>query len=659
MHGVLLHDDDDDDDDTTTKDDLISHLVDLEYDDYKPFTVEKLKVICSAYGLRKSGRKDDLIRRIMEHYQQQPPAPVEEDEKESDSSTETHVCLHEGDSDSEESDFLLSEDDDADSDSEEAGDDNSAPLRAPPPTIVDYCFDRSQNHALVAATELRHPHDKVTAGLAISTNDVDTLLAMMPAAIQEALQERNDIQKSQLMEIVLDLGRQPSAWVIVPTEPTKNQQDTRSTSARTENQGTVNKDGDSSKDSSTLTQSSATSDTSRTPSSSTQNRRIYIGDANLKVTRAMLDSVSQSLTFGQDNRAGLDGTLHRISAVRNRDGRIVGLTLRVGRHVPGNALMVADLLYRQPNLSILFVGPPGTGKTSIIRDAARMLAERWNVVIVDTSCEIGGAGDVPHACIGRSRRMQVSSINRQASVMIECVQNHTPQVMVIDEIGRVAEVQAALTCRERGVRILASAHGTMAGLVRNTQLCDLLGGVETVTVGDMTAKKQAQGSFGSRLTGAKLRAERRGPPIFDVVIELKPGQLHEWHIVYPTGAAVDSILSTGVYSGQLRRRGVDDVGHLHIRATQVDANRDKILEEARLRDTPFAQNRVPRPNSHAEANDKIPTGDETSCPVCRSTFAKRNDMLQHVLGKKSCLGSLGAQQRASLMKQLHKEAKAL
>ena len=120
MHGVLLHDDDDDD--TTTKDDLISHLVDLEYDDYKPFTVKKLKVICSAYGLRKSGRKDDLIRRIMEHYQQQPPAPVEEDEKESDSSTETHVSLHEGDSDSEESDFLLSEDDDADSDSEEAGD---------------------------------------------------------------------------------------------------------------------------------------------------------------------------------------------------------------------------------------------------------------------------------------------------------------------------------------------------------------------------------------------------------------------------------------------------------------------------------------------------------------------------------------------------------
>ena len=164
--------------------------------------------------------------------------------------------------------------------------------------------------------------------------------------------------------------------------------------------------------------------------------------------------------FGNDNRAGLERQLHRISCIRSRSEDILGLTLRVGRHVTGNADMIADLLLGTDK-SILFLGEPGCGKTTIVRGATELLAREKNVCIVDTSNEIAGDGAIPHSCVGYARRMMVKSLNDQANVMVECVQNHTPEVMVIDEIGRPLEVDAAMTCKQRGVRMIASAHGDL------------------------------------------------------------------------------------------------------------------------------------------------------------------------------------------------------
>jgi stage III sporulation protein SpoIIIAA len=169
--------------------------------------------------------------------------------------------------------------------------------------------------------------------------------------------------------------------------------------------------------------------------------------------------------FGSDNRAGIDGQLHRVSALLNRDGRTAGLTMRLGRAVRGNADMIADILLGTGK-SVLLLGEPGAGKTTIVREAARLLAEHSNVLVVDTSNEIAGDGMVPHECIGLARRMMVASLDAQAAVMVECVQNHTPHVMVIDEIGRPREVNAARTCKQRGVRLIASAHGDLRKLVR-------------------------------------------------------------------------------------------------------------------------------------------------------------------------------------------------
>lgn len=226
-------------------------------------------------------------------------------------------------------------------------------------------------------------------------------------------------------------------------------------------------------------------------------------------------------------------------------GVCVGATLRIGRFVTGNSILLADYLYGT-NKSVLFVGPPGSAKTSIVRDAARLLAENENVVIVDTSNEIGGSGDVPHDCIGMARRMQVQSLDEQAKVMVEAVQNHTPTTMIIDEIGRRSEVRAAQTCKERGVRIVASAHGSLSGLVRNAELRDLVGGLSTVTVGDKMVRQQKRQN--------KTRTERRGPPIFDVIVELDRGFFNEWHIVPNVGKAVDSILDRNSYEAQIRKR---------------------------------------------------------------------------------------------------------
>ena len=217
--------------------------------------------------------------------------------------------------------------------------------------------------------------------------------------------------------------------------------------------------------------------------------------------------------FGEDNRAGIPRTLHRISAIRNRRGRIVGLTLRVGRSVQGSAGLVRDMF--EDGRSVLLLGAPGVGKTTMLREAARILADELNkrVVIVDTSNEIGGDGDIPHAAIGRARRMQVQRPELQHQVMIEAVENHTPEVIVIDEIGSSLEAEAARTIAERGVQLIGTAHGnTLQNLMQNPTLSDLIGGIESVTLSDEEARRRGT---------QKTVLERRNPPTFDALVEIQ------------------------------------------------------------------------------------------------------------------------------------------
>ena len=217
-------------------------------------------------------------------------------------------------------------------------------------------------------------------------------------------------------------------------------------------------------------------------------------------------------SFGEDNRAGIERTLHRISAIRNRNRKIVGLTCRVGRAVFGTIEIVEDLV--ESGRSILIMGRPGIGKTTMLREAARVLADELDkrVVIVDTSNEIAGDGDIPHPGIGRARRMQVSSPALQHAVMIEAVENHMPEVIVIDEIGTELEALAARTIAERGVQLIGTAHGNnLDNLMLNPTLSDLIGGIQTVTLGDDEARRRRT---------QKSVLERKAPPTFDVVVEI-------------------------------------------------------------------------------------------------------------------------------------------
>ena len=220
--------------------------------------------------------------------------------------------------------------------------------------------------------------------------------------------------------------------------------------------------------------------------------------------------------FGGDNRAGLEKTLHRISAIRNRAGEVIGLTCRVGRAVFGTIAMIRDLV--ETGGSILMLGRPGVGKTTALREIARVLADDLmkRVVIIDTSNEIAGDGDIPHPAIGRARRMQVASPENQHQVMIEAVENHMPEVIVIDEIGTELEALAARTIAERGVQLVGTAHGNrLENLIKNPTLSDLVGGIQSVTLGDDEARRR-----GSQ----KSVLERKAPPTFDIAVEMHERQ---------------------------------------------------------------------------------------------------------------------------------------
>ena len=271
------------------------------------------------------------------------------------------------------------------------------------------------------------------------------------------------------------------------------------------------------------------------------------------VNQSDLDLIINKLSdFGEDNRAGIEGTLHRISAIKNRKKSIIGLTCRVGKAVFGTTSLIKDLV--ESESSILLMGRPGVGKTTALREIARVIAEELNkrVLIIDTSNEIGGDGDIPHPAIGRARRMQVSSPENQHQVMIEAVENHMPEVIIIDEIGTELEAQAARTIAERGVQLIGTAHGNnIYNLIKNPTLSDLIGGIQTVTLGDEEAKKRQS---------KKTVLERGSEPTFSIAVEINSRNC--WSIHTNVAATVDLILRG--QSSKAQKRTLKSNGEIEI-----------------------------------------------------------------------------------------------
>lgn len=331
------------------------------------------------------------------------------------------------------------------------------------------------------------------------SEDLNALLSTLPEGIRQALDEHGD--QEELLEIVLDLGRRPCARYL---------------------------DGE------------------------VELRETEVSPIELQLV------VSQLGNFGADNRAGIPRTLHRIACIRNRRRDVVGLTMRVGRAVSGSVAVIEDFV--KAGTSILLLGRPGVGKTTILREAARVLADEGKrVVIVDTSNEIGGDGDIAHHGIGRARRMQVERPELQHAVMVEAVENHMPEVIVIDEIGTELEAQAARTIAERGVQLVATAHGnTLANLMLNPTLVDLIGGIQTVTLSDEEARRR-----GTR----KSVLERKAPPTFEVLVEIQSFTRVAVHT--NLGDTVDALLRGESVAAEIRE--VDDDGAVHTSTDSVES----------------------------------------------------------------------------------------
>lgn len=262
------------------------------------------------------------------------------------------------------------------------------------------------------------------------------------------------------------------------------------------------------------------------------------------VTTDDIDCITAKIPeFTSDNRSGIAGTLHRISAIRNRQGKIIGLTCRIGRVITGTINCIKDFVIQ--NKSILFLGRPGVGKTTKLREISRLIADELGkrVVVVDTSNEIAGDGDVAHPAIGKARRMQVPQPELQKDIMIEAVENHTPEVIVVDEIGTELEVAAARTIAERGVMLIATAHGnTLDNLIKNPAMSDLVGGVSSVTLGDEEAKHRGC---------QKTVLEREKQPTFDIVIEII--DRNTLAVYKNTAEAVDCILRGWPVTPEIRK----------------------------------------------------------------------------------------------------------
>ena len=273
-------------------------------------------------------------------------------------------------------------------------------------------------------------------------------------------------------------------------------------------------------------------------------------------------SVDKVGMFGADNRAGIERTLHRISAIRNRGGKVVGITFRVGRAVYGTIRIIEDLV--TSGKSVLLLGKPGVGKTTMLREVARVLADDAGkrVIVVDTSNEIAGDGDIPHRAIGRARRMQVPSPTEQHGVMIEAVENHMPEVIVIDEIGTEREANAARTIAERGVQLVATAHGNqLENLIMNPTLSDLVGGIQTVTLGDIEARRRRT---------QKTVLERNAPPTFDILVEIQG-----WNVVTvhdDVASTVDRMLRKQSVSSEVRSLSKEGTIESHTSVETANVN---------------------------------------------------------------------------------------
>ena len=362
------------------------------------------------------------------------------------------------------------------------------------------------------------------------TDDLDLLLDALPPRIIKSLRAEDGLD--ELLEVILDFGRVPEARFL--------------------------------------------------------DREVVLSDE--ETTDEDLAYVTDRIgAFGLDNRAGIERTLHRISAIRNREGKTIGLTCRIGRAVRGTIKIIEDLV--QSDRSILLMGRPGVGKTTMLREVARVLADdfRKRVIVVDTSNEIAGDGDIPHPGIGKARRMQVATPALQHEVMIEAVENHMPQAIIIDEIGRELETLAARTIAERGVQLVATAHGNnLENLILNPTLADLIGGIQAVTLGDEEARRRGT---------QKTILERKAPPTFDSVVQIQSWNRVAVHM--DVAKTVDAMLRRRPAAPDLRwidSRGqmtVSEAPEVITPARSAMGSEDEALPEpaSKVRVLPFGVNR--------------------------------------------------------------------
>ncbi|OMO65602.1 hypothetical protein CCACVL1_21473 [Corchorus capsularis] len=421
------------------------------------------------------------------------------------------------------------------------------------------------------APEIRKPSDRSTFSNGSSSNypnpaststsrieawtELEVFLEMLPLRLRRELSGHEEI--GELIEVVMDLGRKPLA---------------------------------------------------RFPS----------GDWVISEQPVKLEDLSHAISkvgdFSDDNRSGIDRSLHRISAIRNRKLQIIGLTCRVGRAVSGSAEIIRDLV--EGGGSILVIGPPGVGKTTLIREIARMLADEHmrRVVIVDTSNEIGGDGDVPHEGIGRARRMQVPNVNMQHNVMIEAVENHMPETIIIDEIGTELEALAASTIAQRGVQLVGTAHGmTIENIIKNPSLQILVGGIESVTLGDEEARKRKV---------QKTILERKGPSTFTCAVEMISRT--ECRVHHRLDATVDAILAGKSPLFEIRQMEAE--ANVPLKATIIPK-----IDHLEQSDLPVNEEKCAEVDSDEEDEDYLPNPiikkqrhnrsvSRRSSPVCVYTY---------------------------------------